>query len=208
MIYLSCPSPLCEGREDFGVMITPATGVPRYIQRVVWAADNGRFAAPEAYSDERYLSWLDRLTPAWSTCLFATAPDVVGDAATTLALSAPMLPLIRQRVRAAVVAQDGLEELRVPWETFDCLFVGGTTRWKLSEAAWGLVAEAKARGKWVHMGRVNSRRRFVTAAAHGCDSADGTYTAYNPVECRATVERWLRTVREQRPLELKWERPA
>ena len=30
------------------------------------------------------------------------------------------------------------------------------------------------RGKWVHMGRVNSTRRIRYAASIGCDSVDGT----------------------------------
>ena len=37
-----------------------------------------------------------------------------------------------------------------------------------------LVAEARARNVWVHMGRVNSLRRLVYAASIGCDSIDGT----------------------------------
>ena len=42
------------------------------------------------------------------------------------------------------------------------------------------TAEAKRRGKQVHMGRVNSARRYRYAEAIGCDSADGTYIAFGP----------------------------
>lgn len=49
------------------------------------------------------------------------------------------------------------------------------TEWKLGEAAARLVAAAKARGLWVHMGRVNSYKRIAYAASIGCDSSDGTY---------------------------------
>lgn len=52
--------------------------------------------------------------------------------------------------------------------------------WKLSPVAAGLVREAKARSKWVHMGRVNSRRRWSYAEYIGCDSADGTFLAFGP----------------------------
>ena len=78
------------------------------------------------------------------------------------------------------MAQDGLEVLPVPWESFDVLFIGGSTEWKLGPHARALIAEAKARGKWVHMGRVNSRRRFLYADLLGCDSVDGTYLVFGP----------------------------
>jgi hypothetical protein len=159
-------------RPDMPAMVTPRMGQwPPAGQP--WAADNGRFSAPQNYTDEKYLAWLGRM-PAES-CLFATAPDVVGDAAATLALSAPMFVRIRTAgYPVALVAQDGLEELPVPWDDIDALFIGGTTAWKLSHHAADLAGEAKRRGKWVHMGRVNSLRRMKYADAIGCDSADGT----------------------------------
>ena len=43
-----------------------------------------------------------------------------------------------------------------------------------------ISAEAKLRGKGVHMGRVNSYRRIAIADAIGCDTADGTYIAFGP----------------------------
>jgi hypothetical protein len=114
-------------------------------------------------------------------CLFATAPDVVADAAATLELSAPMLPRIAKLgYRPALVAQDGLEDLAVPWAEFDALFIGGTTAWKVGDAAAALAIEAKRRGKWVHMGRVNSLRRMRYAESIGCDSADGTLLRFDP----------------------------
>lgn len=165
-------------RPDMPAMITPRMG-QRPAPGQTWAADNGRFSAPQDYSDEKFLAWLDRMPR--ESCLFATAPDVVGDAAATLALSLPMLPRIRAAgYPAALVAQDGLENLPIPWDEFDALFVGGTTAWKLSEAAYGLVAEANRRGKWTHMGRVNSWARFSAAAAAGYDSADGTVLRFDP----------------------------
>lgn len=161
----------------------PAMVTPRMGQRPPanqsWAADNGRFSSPQDYTDAGYLAWLARMPAA--SCLFATAPDVVGNAAATLAMSAPMLARIRAAgYPVALVAQDGLEALPVPWDEFDVLFIGGTTEWKLSEAAAGLAREAKRRGKWVHMGRVNSLRRMRYAEAIGCDSADGTVLKHDP----------------------------
>lgn len=166
-------------RPDMPAMLQPGMGnLPPVGQP--WAADNGRFSAPEKYTDEAYLAWLAK-RPHREACLFATAPDVVGNAGATLALSAPMYHCIRHLgYRVALVAQDGLEHLTefIPWDDFDALFIGGTTHWKLGESAHQLAAEAKRRGKWVHMGRVNSLRRMRIAEAMGCDSVDGTYLRF------------------------------
>jgi hypothetical protein len=173
-------------------MLTPRMGQQPPVGQN-WAADNGRYASPQDYTDAGFLAWLRKMPAA--SCLFATAPDVVGDAAATLALSAPMFGPIRAAgYRVALVAQDGLENLPVPWDDFDALFIGGTTDWKLSEAVRGLCQEAKRRGKWVHMGRVNSLRRMVQAESFGCDSADGTMLRFDP---NRDVQGWAAHVNER-----------
>jgi hypothetical protein len=163
-------------REDTGLLVTPNTGYLLHEWRV-WAVDSGCYGK-DYVGDVRYLDWLDKRSDRVDSCLFACAPDVVGDAQATLTRSAPMLPAIRALgYKAALVAQDGLEDLDVPWDTFDVLFIGGTDDWKLSTAVIGLVAEAKRRGKLVHLGRVNSHRRLDWGRAIGCDTADGTFFA-------------------------------
>lgn len=159
---------------------------------VVWCADNACFGSSYP-GDDAWFAWLTRRAVHADRCVFATAPDVVGDATATLARSRPWLPRIRALgYRAALVAQDGLEDLDVPWDAFDVLFIGGTTAWKLGGAARRLVGEAKTRGKWVHMGRVNSAKRFRYAEAIGCDSADGTTLAQYPDATLPNVLSWLR----------------
>ena len=54
-----------------------------------------------------------------------------------------------------------------------------------------LVAEAKERGKWAHMGRVNSMRRYDYARGIGCDSADGTYLTFGPTVNLPKVLKWI-----------------
>lgn len=188
-------------RPDMPAMLQPGMGnLPPVGQP--WAADNGRFSAPQTYTDARYLGWLAR-RPYQDACLFATAPDVVGDAVATLALSVPMFGPIRALgYRVAFVAQDGLENLPVPWDDFDALFIGGSTAWKLSEAAHELAAEAKRRGKWLHMGRVNSLRRVRIAQAMGCDSVDGTMLRFDP---NRDVQGWATFVREHPSI---WRKPV
>lgn len=184
------------------MIATPAQGNP-VPEGVEWCADNGCFG--KGYpGDDKWLAWLASYTPEQiGRCRFATAPDVVGDAAATLARSLPFLPKIRALgYHAALVAQDGLESLDVPWDEFDALFIGGSTQWKLGSHAARLAAEAKARGKWVHMGRVNSQKRLEYAAAIGCDSADGTYLTFGPDVNLPNVLAWLRKVNHQTALEI------
>lgn len=177
-------------RDDLGVMLTPQMGNAVDTAAGPWAADNGCFTRPERFDLEKYLVWLDAREPR--TCLFATAPDVVGDAALTFHKSLPVLPMIRELgYPAALVAQDGLEALSVPWEVFDVLFIGGSTEWKLGDAARDLTAEAKARGKWVHMGRVNSLLRLRLAESWGVDSTDGTFLAFAPDQNTPRLLGWL-----------------
>ena len=61
----------------------------------------------------------------------------------------------------------------IPWDLFDCLFVGGTTEWKLSQSALDVAREAKQHGKMLHLGRVNSDCRMTFAFNAGFDSIDG-----------------------------------
>lgn len=178
MIYLSgVVRPEIDGsRKDLGLMLQPGMGNVVDLTRIQWAGDNGCYAAGAAFNLTAFLAWLERRYQYRSSCLFAVAPDVLSDAQATWERSKPILPVLRRMgFKAALVAQNGLETLPLEWDAFDVLFIGGCTRFKLSHHARELVAEAKARGKWVHMGRVNSERRLRTATMWGCDSADGTY---------------------------------
>jgi hypothetical protein len=166
-----------------------------------WVADNGCFG--KGYpGDVEYLRWLAERQSLAGTCRFATAPDVVGDAKATLKRSAPFMPVIRALgFPVALVGQDGLEDLPVPWDEFDVFFIGGSTEWKLSPAAAGLASEARARGKKVHMGRVNSRKRLRYADAIECDSADGTFLVFGPDVNLPKLLGWLGELNHQSALE-------
>lgn len=187
---------------EMGVMVTPMMG-NRLPDSRTWAADSGCFSAPAQFDPLRYLGFLAKYQYAADRCLFATMPDVVGDAKATLAAVKHWPAILRAMgFRPALVAQDGLERLPVPWDDFDCLFTGGTTRWKLSEAAYQLALEAKNRGKWIHMGRVNSARRLRAAAISGYQSADGTFLAFGPDVNLPRVARWMQELETQHRMEI------
>jgi hypothetical protein len=118
--------------------------------------------------------------------LFVTAPDVVGNAQRTRILFDWWCDRIAaSRKPVGYVLQDGQLAERVPWTRIGAVFVGGTTEFKMGEAARELVYEARGRGLWVHMGRVNSHQRLRYAKAIGCDSVDGTSFSW-------FRDRWLR----------------
>jgi len=203
VLYLSTPSgpDVCAAMSAgaFGCMTTPDQG-NRLPDGALWAADNGKFGkgwpGPEAW----YL-WLKDTVERYGTkrCLFAVAPDQPFDAAGTLYESRPWLPMIRALgIPAAFAAQDGCEHGLLPdWDEFDVLFLAGSTEWKVGQVALSLSWEAKARGKRVHMGRVNSRKRLRTAESFGCDTADGTYFAFGPLINLARMGRWAAEIAAQ-----------
>lgn len=173
MMYLA-PRFIVTDHPSFGWITSPKGSIARrHLLDRPWALDNGVFTG--AFNEEKWLKTLHRLRPCQATCLFIVAPDAVADSVATDRLWTHYAPLIQSLgYKAAYVAQDGCTSLP---DNADALFIGGSTEWKLGTDAMNLVHSAKAKGLWVHMGRVNSRRRFHYAAMIGCDSVDGTCIA-------------------------------
>jgi hypothetical protein len=199
-----------------GQIVTPAAG-NKLEPWVEWIGDNGIYS--NAYpGDDRYIEWLTSHAEYRSRCRFAVAPDVVADHDATLKRSWPLLRPIRRTVgRVAMCAQNGATVEDMPWDYLDAVFLAGIvecvpcgyvpaiqslpqfacpvghvlTEWKTGDVAATVAAEAKRRGLWVHMGRVNSKERVDRAVEMGCDSADGTYLAYGPDVNLPTLLSWL-----------------
>lgn len=208
MIYLSVLTRRIRmagfGHPRFGVMVTPKSTslIPR---GMIWAADNGCYAQGDRFRLDHYLTWLSKPVGELSRCLFATAPDVVGDAEATWARAAAVLPLLRDLgYRSALVAQDGFDPDVIDWAAFDALFIGGSTAWKRSEAGgYAAIRVGKQLGKTVHVGRVNGGPFFRSCAAAGADSADGTMLAFGPDKHWPLVVRWLDGVASQPTMHLE-----
>ncbi|NTU49438.1 MAG: hypothetical protein HGA87_00835 [Desulfobulbaceae bacterium] len=151
-----------------GQLITPLTGYANF--GGCFAIDNGAFTCFDA---AKFARILNREQNRKSECLFVTVPDIVGNGRRTMELwqyrhkwcsGWPM----------AFVAQDGIENMDIPWGDFKCLFVGGCDPWKDSKAAADIVKTAKTIGKHVHVGRVNSFNRYKHFSALGADTCDGS----------------------------------
>lgn len=193
MLYLTTGStaPVREAIQLglLGELATPASG-KRRVAGSSWGADNGCFNERTYPGDDRWFAWLTTLER--DGCLFAVLPDVVADAEATLARSLPWVDPVRELgFPVAFVAQDGAVPEGLPWSRFDVLFVGGSTDWKLGPEAREIVGVAQMLGKWVHMGRVNSRKRVRYARSIGVDSVDGTYIAFAPNYNLPKVLSWM-----------------
>jgi hypothetical protein len=206
--------------RNIGLMIQPGNSYHLKVGRYpFWAADNGAFTrSGRGFDEAKFRSMLAQewLRDYAASCLFVVAPDklvvlpsgdVVGDAEGTL----EEFPRWAQEIRSwgfpvALVAQNGLESMlhRVPWELLDVLFIGGSTEWKLSEAAHACLAEARRRGKQTHMGRVNSLTRLSRAASMLVDTADGTFLMFAPERNLPRLLRWLDVVNRGVQMHMPW----
>lgn len=184
MIYLSGALPkephLKQMLKDAGIgfMATPTPHGQYKLGEPGWvaAADNGCFSSN--WKENKWKQWLDK----WpSTPLFTVVPDVVGDALQTRLLWDIHSGYVKAiGHKATYVLQDGETGNLIPWDELDCIFIGGTTEYKLSDTARRITGEAKDRNKHVHMGRVNSTKRMRLAFMWGVDSVDGTFIKFGP----------------------------
>ena len=174
LMFVSGATRTARRYPQLGELIVPTAGNAPDSLRLVpgrWAMDNLAFSGFDA---EAFMAML-RAFYGRKGCRFVTAPDVVADAHATLALWPFWSAVIRGvGFVPALVAQDGLTVPDVPWKELGALFIGGSTEWKTGPQARDLCAYAKARGLWVHVGRVNTRDRIRTIAEMGADSFDGT----------------------------------
>ncbi len=151
-------------------LLTPLTRFRRQCPEARFAIDNGAFAG---FDEHAFLGLLQREEASRRLCRFVVVPDVVAEAMRTIEMfdywknKLPGWPL-------AFAAQDGQEHLPIPWRRIDAIFIGGSTRWKLSGHAAAIITVAKQYGKWVHAGRVNTPARFEYFERLGADSIDGT----------------------------------
>ena len=164
-------------RQHLGVLMTPQNWNRVCSLPLPWAADNAAFSKPDDQKFWRLCmeSWaMDRhCPPEW-----VAVPDVVGNHSATLQMFGWWREYWQEELGCipfplAFVLQDGCTIDEIPWAEIAAVFVGGSTRFKLRESA-DLVQAAKARGKLVHIGRVNSLQRLRFAHDVGADSVDGT----------------------------------
>ena len=152
-----------------GQLLTPLTGYANH--GGIYAIDNGAFSG---FNENAFKQLLKRNENSMDKCLFVSCPDIVGSAQRTIELFNRRHLWIPDGWKVALVAQDGVESCEIPWDELDAIFIGGGDPWKDSSAAHDVVRTAKILGKWVHVGRVNTHKRFSNFAKLGADSCDGS----------------------------------
>lgn len=164
---------------NLGRLLTPDTG--NSIQELAdcglpFGVDNAFFNNPRPSA---YLKMLDKVAVQDRTrMLWVSVPDVVGNHAATVEFFRVWAPeLVGRGLPVAFVAQDGATISNIPWGEIDCLFIGGTTRWKMSRIPVRLSLWARHLEILCHWGRVNTDNRMDWIGAlleAGADSFDGS----------------------------------
>jgi hypothetical protein len=193
LIYLSGVYSLIlsQYRAEFGYMLNAIqpTGGEIEATQYPWMLDNGAFSGK--WREDIWHKRLEKLAAHNDNCIAAVVPDVVHDAQATLDRWYDYAPFVKSLgYKAAFATQDGCTVEMIPWSEVDVLFVGGSDEHKRIKS-WPLIDEAKHRGMWVHVGRVNSPAgimRFCRA-----DSVDGTHFTYNAT--RYEQERFIWAVK-------------
>ena len=138
-----------------------------------YAIDNGGFSG---FNGAAFWRRIEHCRGHRKHCLFVACPDIVGSARHTLEVFGEYACKL-EGWPVALVAQDGLEDLPIPWGELAAIFIGGSTKWKCSQAAMDVIPTALILGKHVHVGRVNTPQRFVRFLEAGAHTCDGTGVA-------------------------------
>jgi hypothetical protein len=171
-----------RGYEELGWMISVSGGwrnPNRNGKSIPFALDNGQYHAPDQPPKGMKLfppfyEMVKRCIRESLDPLFIVAPDVPYHGDRTRELSRKHRRHLREygwQGRIAIAVQDGMgpDDL----DGYQAVFVGGSTEWKWRTAEmW--CSEARARGMWSHVARVNTRGRIRHCIDIGADSADGT----------------------------------
>lgn len=178
IMFVSGATATAARYRSVGELIVPGAGnAPDSLRLApgMWAGDCGVYTAPPGEFDAGAFMWMLKRFHGRKGCRFIAAPDAVADAHKTLEGWPFWSGVIRGAgFIPALVLQNGMLVSDVPWRELGAVFVGGTTEWKLGQQARDLMGYAKARGLWVHVGRVNSQLRVDQIREMGADSFDGT----------------------------------
>jgi hypothetical protein len=151
-------------------LLTPLTRRKRQRQLDNYAIDNGAFAN---FEPNGFRSLLAKHTDNKKLCRFVAAPDVVGSAIRTREVFGYWYARLGGWP-VAYVAQDGQENIEIPWHDIAAIFIGGTTAFKMGIHTIEIIKAAKAMEKWIHVGRVNTPGRYEYFEMLGVNSIDGT----------------------------------
>lgn len=142
-----------------------------------WMLDNGAFSSK--WDVGLWESRCNELAGI-NNCIGTIAPDVVLDAKATRERWDEFAHIPRALgYKVFFATQNGCASEMIPWDELDGLFIGGNDEHRAKEC-FPLIAEAKERRVWVHVGRVNSYKNIMRFCA--ADSVDGTTFVFEATE--------------------------
>lgn len=134
-----------------------------------YALDNEAFTRRENWDEQRWRDLLAWAKESGQIPLWALCPDVVADRRGTLERWSKYAGVIADYGwPAAFAVQDGMTADDVPSDA-SVVFVGGSTEWK-----WETMRRWCGDFPNVHVGRVNTYRRWWQCHDAGASSTDGT----------------------------------
>jgi hypothetical protein len=163
---------------EIGLLLGPGTNW-MHPCGMSYACDNGVYAAWmkgrnwDQGMHDAYIHMLNRL-PMGNNPLWVLLPDAVADWERTVELAKEYSPYLRRRaLQVAIALQDGCDFNEALQFAPDCVFVAGSTEWKLQNIL-PACNFFKPMEISVHVGRVNSVERLCYCMRCGADSSDGT----------------------------------
>lgn len=151
---------------EFWQLRTPLTAYAR-ATCVPYGLDNGCFSGSLPAAWNRLIQEAEADRP-----VFVALPDFVGSARRT----ADLFTYFERKTNGlprALVLQDGIGNVEIPWANIAAVFVGGSDDFKIAPEAIQAAKCAKMLGKWVHVGRVNTASRMGNWIGLA-DSIDGS----------------------------------
>jgi hypothetical protein len=151
---------------EFWQLRTPLTAYAR-ATCVPYGLDNGFFSGSLPAAWNRLIQEAEADRP-----VFVAVPDIVGSARRT----ADLFTYFERKTNGlprALVLQDGIGNVEIPWANIAAVFVGGSDDFKIAPEAIQAAKCAKMLGKWVHVGRVNTASRMGNWIGLA-DSIDGS----------------------------------
>lgn len=157
-----------------------------------YAMDNGAYPAFSngvPWEEDAFLLHCERAFAARIQPMWVVVPDVVGDAAATLA----KWPVWAEKLRKygwplAFAAQDGMSPSDIPTDA-EVVFLGGSTEWKRSAIPVWCAAFPR-----VHVGRINTEKWLWVCQEAGAESCDGTGWFRGDPKQLAGLENYLRVM--------------
>lgn len=179
IIYLSgtYSQILPQYRSQFGYMLNAMARIGYEYEAVQYPhmIDNGMFSGK--WREDIWLKRLEALAPHQANCIGVIVPDVISDHGGTMTRWHQYVPIVKELgYKAAFATQLGATVDNVPWDEIDVLFVGDSEV-NRRQYCWPLIDEAKRRGLWVHVGRVNTAKGIELYCK--ADSVDGTYFKFD-----------------------------